>query len=69
MNTEPIYGRLDMTYLLHEKFYGSLGIKIPFVEREAQGEPPLLITDAADNKELLSFIVYGKSTQSRYSKP
>lgn len=63
MNTEPIYGRLDMTYLLHEKFYGSLGIKIPFVEREAQGEPPLLITDAADNKELLSFIVYGKSIQ------
>lgn len=63
MNTEPMYGRLDMTYLLHEKFYGSLGIKIPFVEREAQGEPPLLITDAADNKELLSFIVYGKSTQ------
>ena len=63
MNTEPIYGRLDMTYLLHEKFYGSLGIKIPFVGREAQGEPPLLITDAADNKELLSFIVYGKSTQ------
>jgi hypothetical protein len=52
-----------MTYLLHEKFYGSLGIKIPFVEREAQGEPPLLITDAADNKELLSFIVYGKSIQ------
>lgn len=63
MNTEPMYGRLDMTYLLHEKFYGSLGIKIPFVEREAQGEPPLLITDAADNKELLSLIVYGKSTQ------
>lgn len=69
MNTEPIYGRLDMTYLLHEKFYGSLGIKIPFVEREAQGEPPLLITDAADNKELLSFIVYGKSTQSGTPSP
>lgn len=63
MNTEPIYGRLDMTYLLHEKFYGSLGIKIPFVEREAQGESPLLITDAKDNKELLSFIVAGKSIQ------
>lgn len=69
MNTEPIYGRLDMTYLLHEKFYGSLGIKIPFVEREAQGESPLLITDAKDNKELLSFIVAGKSTQPGTPSP
>ena len=69
MNTEPIYGRLDMTYLLHEKFYGSLGINIPFIEREAQGESPLLITDAKDNKELLSFIVAGKSTQSGTPSP